>query len=203
VPGRIAALVPDARLVYLVRHPVERMHSQWIHRTLRGIERRSPRDALLDDVRYLSKSQYALQVEQYLEHFPRERLLIVVTEELRADRAGVMRRVFEFLGVDPSWSGPVLEQEFHQTANKVARPGPPPMPALARRLPGYRTITRRAPAALRRAYASVARPLARGRDPRTVPLPDDLRRELEHRLADDLERFVTFMPPTFDAWGLR
>jgi hypothetical protein len=203
VPARIAQLIPDARLVYLVRHPIERMRSQWVHRTLRGLERRSPTEALLDDIRYLSKSQYALQVEQYLEQFPRERLLIVVTEELRADRAGVMGRVFAFLGVDPGWSGPVLDQEFHQTADKVARRGPMPVPALARRLPGYGAIVQRAPHAVRRAYATVARPLTRGRDPRTVALSDDLRRELERRLADDIERFAGFMPPTFDAWGLR
>ena len=205
VPGRVAELLPHARLIYLVRHPIERMHSQWVHRTLRGVERRSPADALLNDVRYLSKSEYALQVEQYLEHFPRERLLIVVAEEMRADRAGVMGRVFEFLGVDPGWRGPVLEQEFHQTSEKRRRVPIPAPPERVQRLPGYGIVARHAPLAVKRTYRAAARSLARAprsTDPRSIIMPEGLRVELEDRLRDDLLRFKRLMPPSFDVWGL-
>jgi hypothetical protein len=176
VAGRIAGSLPDARLIYIVRHPVERMRSQWIHRTLNGLERRPPEVALLDDIRYLSKSRYASQVEQYLEHFPRDRLLLVQSEVMRADPAGVMRGVFEFLGVDAGWSSPVLDEVFHRTADKVDR------------------VPRR--------YRVLGRLTGRAPDPRAVQLSSDLRRELEHRLRDDVEALTRFMPPTFDAWGL-
>jgi hypothetical protein len=55
VPDRIAALVPDIRIVYLVRHPLQRMRSEYLHRLLNGKESRS----LVDT------SRYALQSDRY------------------------------------------------------------------------------------------------------------------------------------------
>jgi hypothetical protein len=117
-----------------------------------------------------------LQVEQYLEHFPRERLLLVRTEDLRAGPADTMRGVFDFLGVDARWSGSVFDEVFHRTVDKVDR------------------VPRR--------YRLLGRLTGRGRDPRSVQLSPDLRKELERRVRDDVEQFTRFMPPTFDAWGL-
>ena len=202
VAERMERVLPDVRLIYVVRHPIDRIRSHYEHRVASGAETAPIEDAVFDNPIYIDYSRYALQVEQYLEHFSREQLMIVVAEEMRSDRAGVMSRVYGFLGADPSWTSPVLEQEFHQTAKKVARPRAVPVPQLARRLPGYGAIVQRAPGTVRQAYAAVTRRLVRGRDPRTVELPDDARRELERRLGDDVERLARFMPPTFDGWGL-
>ena len=49
---------------------------------------------------YLDYSRYAMQLEQYLEHFDRDQLLVITAEALRDDREEVMRTVYGFLGVD-------------------------------------------------------------------------------------------------------
>ena len=141
VPARIAGALPDARLIYIVRHPIERMRSQWVHRSLRGMERRPLDRALLDDPRYLDRSRYGMQVDEYLRHFSRDQLLVVVTEELARSQAAVMRGVYDFLDVDPDWTGAVMEKRYNRTdiKSREAIPQAPP-----------RVLSRRTPAAVRR-----------------------------------------------------
>lgn len=105
VPRRIARLLPDARLIYLLRHPIDRMVSQYYMEGVRGGESR-PIDSCLTESEYFSGSLYSFQIEQYLRYFDRERLLLVTTEELREGPANTLRRVFEFVGVAPEWEVP-------------------------------------------------------------------------------------------------
>ena len=84
MPARIARLVPDARLVYLLRDPVKRLRSHYLERVRAGDETRPPERALREHVGYVRASQYAWQLEQYLEYFPRRQILVITTEELTA-----------------------------------------------------------------------------------------------------------------------
>lgn len=78
VPERIASVVPEAKLVYLLRNPVDRIRSAYLDRASRGVEILSLPAALEAKPRYLDASRYAYQLERYLEHFPREQTLAVV-----------------------------------------------------------------------------------------------------------------------------
>ncbi len=74
VPERIKALVPHAKLIYLVRDPIARTVSHYQHSVAVGRERRSLEDALSDLsdplLPWTSTSRYASQLELYLPHFP-------------------------------------------------------------------------------------------------------------------------------------
>ncbi len=100
VPERIANIKPDMRFVYAIRHPLERIESHYRHRIVTGVEWRSASAALAEDPSYLAVSRYAYQLEQYLQHFPREQILVVRSEQLKADPEVTLRRIYEFLGVD-------------------------------------------------------------------------------------------------------
>ena len=56
VAERMAAMIPEARIVYLVRHPVERMRSMYLHQVAEGRERRPLSEALADNRDYLRTS---------------------------------------------------------------------------------------------------------------------------------------------------
>src|SRR3954452_4665444 len=68
--ARIHAAVPDAKLIYLVRDPIERTVSDYVHHVAIGHEHRSLDEALKDftdpENYYVTTSRYALQVERYL-----------------------------------------------------------------------------------------------------------------------------------------
>lgn len=100
VPARMHAVVPDAKLIYLIRDPVERLISHYVHNYSAGRENRALSEALKDPV-YLDRSSYQAQLDQYLEHYPRSSILVMEAEELLNRRDAALRRVFEFLQVDP------------------------------------------------------------------------------------------------------
>jgi Sulfotransferase domain len=132
VPARVAATIPDVRLIALLRNPVERAYSHYQLMAKTGREKLSfeeaieaeperlagAEDALMEspatpgeDGRrkqrhhrhraYLARGLYADQLERWLEHFPREQLLVLRSEEFLARPDEVYARVFEFLGLRP------------------------------------------------------------------------------------------------------
>ena len=79
----------EARVIYMVRDPIERMLSHYLHNVSGGYETRPLDEALADpDSAYVARSRYAMQLEPYLEAFARERILIVANEELADERDG-------------------------------------------------------------------------------------------------------------------
>ncbi|HYY79159.1 MAG TPA: sulfotransferase [Actinomycetes bacterium] len=191
VPERVAALLPDARLLYTVRHPIERMRSHYLHQVRRGREHAPIERALVADPRYLDTSRYALQLERYLDRFPAERLLVITAEELRDDRVATVGRALEFLGADPGLLPPTLDREFHRTAARARRP----LAAAALRLPGSRALRRLAPPALRRLAG-------RELPSRPARIPPELEARLREELRDDVRRLRAHLGPGFDGWGI-
>lgn len=83
----IRAVVPDARLLVLLRDPVERYRSGAGQRP--GMRKRAS-----------ARGFYATQIERYLRLFPRDQLLVLQYERCLEDPAGQLARSFRFLGVD-------------------------------------------------------------------------------------------------------
>jgi hypothetical protein len=135
VPARVAEHFPDARLIAILRDPAERVFSHWWMRRCNGLERRGLEEALarnaaaleagrtfdaeggpaewrrhLDDPDgtdpvYLEFGSYAPQLERWFARFGRERVHVVLFDDLRRDVATVMREIYAFVGVDPSIPG--------------------------------------------------------------------------------------------------
>jgi hypothetical protein len=197
VPERIASVLPDVRLVYLVRDPIARMRSQYIHHLELGRETRPPGRALRENQGYLQSSLYAWQLERFTEHLPRERILVVPTERLRSDRAATMAEICTFLGVEPLRDVDALEAEHHRSEEKLVRR--PTIVALKRNR-AYRAASRLTPAPARRVYGRLT---ARSADPRTVEIDAALRDELVARLRPDVEALRRdWLGPDFQGWGL-
>lgn len=105
VAGRLAATVPDVRLVYLVRDPIDRAVSQYLHHHRDGTEARPPADALLDPAsQYVERSRYHERLTPFLDHVPPWRMLVVAMEDLRDDPATTLARLLAFLGAGPPGS---------------------------------------------------------------------------------------------------
>lgn len=122
-PARIRAVMPDVKIVVLLRDPVERAYSHFRERTNNGVEDLSFEEALaaeetrtkgewermLADPLYYSKPHdyytyrdrgiYLPQLQRWHEHFPREQLLLVRSEDMYADPEAAFQEVTDFLGV--------------------------------------------------------------------------------------------------------
>ncbi len=100
VASRIAEHAPGARLVYLVRHPVERTRSHHRHSYLRGLERRPIAEAAVPGSEYVGRSRYATVLEAFREHIDPARILVVVHEELVGDDDGPWLGLLDHLGLE-------------------------------------------------------------------------------------------------------
>ncbi|NNE74486.1 MAG: sulfotransferase [Acidimicrobiales bacterium] len=120
VPERLAATLPDAKLIVSLRDPAQRAVSHHSLRTKLGYEHRSLDEALADelsridregqslpdivtrvtDIDYLVAGHYAEQLEAWFAHFRRSQFLIVDAHDLFADAGRVYERALRFLGLD-------------------------------------------------------------------------------------------------------
>jgi Sulfotransferase domain len=196
VPARMAATIPDAKLVYLVRDPVERVVSHYTHRTVNWPEMGTLEEALADaHVRewLVTPSRYWLQLEQYLEHFPPEQILVVDSDELRAS----LPRIFEFAGVDPSFGSPGFERAHNAGTGRTRRnrAGEAVSALLERTLGPARSqaLRERAPQALKSPFRYEVEPAG---------LPDELRAALEDELRGDAEKLRAHTGLAFAGWSV-
>ena len=120
VPERMHSLVPGARLIYVVRDPLLRIASHWVHNYAKRREKGDLGTTLAHpNTSYLIRSQYHMQLQQFLRFYDRERILVLQQSDFRRQRADTLRTVFRFLGVDPDFTHPSFVRERHATARKT------------------------------------------------------------------------------------
>ncbi len=122
-PARAAQLVPGAKVIALVRHPVDRAQGHWAERVRQGVETLGFAEAIeaepvrlageeermLADPRYVSfahqhwsyvdQGRYARGLERWLGAYPQHQLLVLRSEDLYADPAATYDEVLDFLGL--------------------------------------------------------------------------------------------------------
>jgi hypothetical protein len=93
VPARIASLQGTTKLAYILREPVDRIESHLAHRLHHGPKM----EALSHCIR---TSSYAMQLDKFTAHLPREDILLLDFEQLRRDPAAIQAQVCDFLAID-------------------------------------------------------------------------------------------------------
>jgi hypothetical protein len=177
----------SARLIYVVRDPIDRMLSHYMHNVGGGYDDRPMEEALADpESSYVTRSRYFFQLEPYLEVFGRERIQIVSREELKGARPETMRRAFEFCEVDPDFTSEQFEREWETGVAKAG--GRFRVLDRAVRLPGLRALDRnfdRLPESLRWIVERLVHDPERGEAPKPA-VPADLRVQLVELFSEDV-----------------
>lgn len=95
---RMLKHVPEAKLIYVMRHPVERLVSQYIHEWSQ-CNISVPIDVAVNrHPELIAYSRYTMQLEPYFANFGRERILPVFQERLRIDPQAELERIARFVG---------------------------------------------------------------------------------------------------------
>lgn len=120
VASRIRALSPQARLVMLVRDPIERMLSQFAQFADREPD---PPEATFERAGnvYLELSRYGTCLKPFLEQFPRSQIHLVRQDELDAKPRETLRELFRFAGVDPGFWTSAMEVRRNLSRRPTAR----------------------------------------------------------------------------------
>lgn len=119
VPKRMFSIVPEVKLIYIVRDPIKRLISHYVHQYADGSESRSIHEVLNDfNNQYVGRSKYYLQIEQYLEYFPATNILIITSEELSLNSENTLKKVFGFLDIDINLSSYDFHRKLHKSIYK-------------------------------------------------------------------------------------
>lgn len=148
-PSRAAALVPDARIIALLRDPVERAISHYFHGVRAGFEtlpleeallreeerigpdlerlRRDPLDRCFDlrAFSYVARGIYADQLEAWFACYPRSRVLVVRSEDLFGRPGETYAEILRFLDLPP-WRPPRFPNYSYQGGERREDPRVPP-----------------------------------------------------------------------------
>lgn len=112
---RLVKLLPDVKLIYVMRHPVDRAYSFYRYR-FKGSQQnpeflakrnelmtiRTFEEAIQQQSEFLDSSDYLYQIERYLEYYPKDSLLCVLMEDLIEQPADTLSKICQFIGVDAS-----------------------------------------------------------------------------------------------------
>jgi hypothetical protein len=178
---RMVQVAPEIKLVYVVREPIARMRSHYRHRIADGVESRPVDVALLDD-RYVRRSCYAMQLEQYMQYFAASQLLVLEAEDLL--RGGESwSRLFSFIGVPPLPEPPATPHANEAETRLGLTPGTRALRTRMKDSPVYRLTPHRVRVAARRMGARTRT------DNDTADITPTLRAEIGARLRDDMDRF--------------
>ena len=114
-PERMAAAVPEARLIAILRNPVDRAYSHYWHNRSRYRESLAFVDALAAEPKrkasndpverkyrnhsYLERGRYLEQLQRFCQYYPREALLVLLFEDLRDAPLKTFQKVCRFLDI--------------------------------------------------------------------------------------------------------
>jgi len=135
-PARAALVVPKAKLIVLLRNPVDRAYSHYYHKVERGREPLSFEDALAQEetrtrdegqrlaadphyysynyqqYTYLARGIYVDQLQLWMNSFPQEQFFILKSEDFYATPDRKLKEIFLFLGLPDVAC--VQQQEYKQ-----------------------------------------------------------------------------------------
>ncbi|RBI66254.1 hypothetical protein DQ400_14480 [Vreelandella sulfidaeris] len=93
---------PNTKFIYLVRRPIDRIISSYMHRYEKGYTDLKIEEAIIKDRLYLDVTRYYTQISPYIRQFGRERVLIIDFDDFISHRQSVIDKISEFLSIDVS-----------------------------------------------------------------------------------------------------
>jgi len=202
--GSIKSLMPEAKLIAVLRDPAERAYSTFLALRLDGREPLGDFSLALaaEDERieggwehiwhYKSLGFYHAQFARYREAFEEGRLRVYLYEDLSADPRGVMRDAYSFLGVDDSFTPDTARRH---NMSGVAKNGFL-VSMVRKRHPVKTAIKPLFPASLRRRLVSSVQERVLSRP----PFPPEIRRELVDAYREDVLMLQEMLGRDLSAW---
>ncbi len=110
VPPLLARAAPEARLLIMLRDPVERFRSGLAHQLRQGV---APTGAAVTEA--VSRGFYAASLVRWCEHFDPDQVLVLQYERCAEDPAAELARTYRFLGLDDTFAPPHLHRPVGAT----------------------------------------------------------------------------------------
>lgn len=192
---RMRSVIPEARLLAILRDPADRAYSHYWMEHSRGRDPRTFEEAIAEELEhgapdtqpprdYLRRSRYLPQLEQVCEHFDRSALQVVLLDDLQDDPTTTYVEVCRFLGIDgdvrPALLGEPVNQFVTFRSERLRR--------ISKRLAKTSSVGR---------VVNRLNTVTAGEYP---AMRDDTRIELVAHFADDNRRLADWLDRDLSAW---
>lgn len=193
---RMALHLPDAKLIYIVRNPVERLPSAYAQALANGEPLPAFSEALRTLSTFLETSRYWARLSDYRRYYNDVQIHCLFLEDVRADPISQLEKCFDFLGLDSHVRSETAHTPANQRSEKMVDRWFFPGRIRASRL--YERLRSRAPRALITAFQSLYR------KPLTVNITwdEETRTWAANELRSDAERFLEYCGKSADFWSL-
>jgi len=196
---RIYEFNPDARIIYAVRHPLQRIESQWRQmlsdRNVNGYL--GFEHTLYKTERLIDPSLYWKQLTEYRRYFSDDQIRVGFFEEFIADERAELGACLSFLGVDP-----FVDIDIEDNEGRNASEGKSRRLAVAdafRTLPGYERVKRFIPQSLKTLFTyRITRPI-----PMTSVWTAESMKWTLSRVSDDSAALLAYAGRSEDYWLVR
>lgn len=192
---RMAETLPEARLLAILRNPVDRAYSHYWMNQAQGLEQLDFPAALeaekerlatgdrrgADRYSYLDRGRYLKQLQDVCRYFPRESLSVVLFEDLRDDSPRTYLQACRFLGIDETVIPPNLGTPINHFVTFRSR--------------AFRRLTQRVPHRLRNVVGRFNTRIAD-----YPPMPESLREHLIQKFAHDNEALADWLGRDLTKW---
>jgi hypothetical protein len=108
-------LYPHAKLIAILRNPIDRAFSQYRNAIKAGeiAESVSFDTYTKGEMSALEQGRYAEQLTRYFARFKKEQVLVLIYEDIKKDPIAFMRRIYEFLEIDPTFVSSMVHDEIN------------------------------------------------------------------------------------------
>lgn len=136
---RLAAQLSDVKFIYMMRHPLQRLVSHYIHEWTQRVISEDINTAVDEHLELIAYSQYSMQIEPYLQRFGPENVLPIFFEQFCNAPEQELQRVCEFIG----YPGVSQWQEIERDNVSSKRMRKSPIRDMIVNAPGLSTIRKR------------------------------------------------------------
>ena len=114
-PKRIYETLPNVKLIFVLRNPIDRAYSHYWHnvrsgqetlsfeKALEKEEERIKNPELKERYSYKDRGKYIIQIKRYAKYFPKSQMLFILAEDLKEKREETLRKILKFLEVDENF----------------------------------------------------------------------------------------------------
>lgn len=203
---RLACAQPNARLIYILRDPADRLYSFYGHRMREDVTT-TFEDFVAKTPEAVDSGRYMTQLKQYLQYFSEDQILVLFTEDLRKNPQATLDKTRDFLGLqayDFLSDGPIKANEgggkYFAAAtltNSIST---------FKKTPGLNWLLRCLPPGLRQAgyqwlaNGPIGMKLRRRHQERLSPITPQLRKEILELYQEDIEELEEFTGRCLTAW---
>ncbi|MCI0625676.1 MAG: sulfotransferase domain-containing protein [Acidobacteria bacterium] len=120
IPVLIQSHLPHAKLIASLRNPVERAYSRYWNAKAKYEHNANLtfEEKLREKPEFIEEGLYVDQLQRYYARFPRRQILILLLDDLVADPKRFMRRIYEFLDIDPAFESGLEYARINTAAGK-------------------------------------------------------------------------------------